>query len=56
MCNDRDRFSVMLIPSQEPTAVDLPHLSPTHVDRSVSLCPLLPKINDQLLGFADVEQ
>ncbi len=42
--------------SQEPETVHLLHLSSTDVDRGVCLCLLFSKINDQLLGFVDVEQ
>ncbi len=42
--------------AQEPETVQLLHLSSTDIDRGVCLLLLFSKTNDQLLGFADVEQ
>ncbi len=40
--------------SQEPKTVHLLHLNSTDVDRGVSLPPF-SKLNDWVLGFADIE-
>ncbi len=42
--------------SQEPVTVHLLHLRSTNVDRAVCLCLFFNKINNQPLGFSDVEQ
>ncbi len=51
-CDDHNRFSVMLIPRN----LNLLHLSPTDVDKSVYLCLRLPEISNHLLSFSDTEQ
>ena len=42
--------------SKEPKTVELLHLSSTDADRAVCLCLLLSYINNELLGFTDVQQ
>ncbi len=53
MCDVHDWFFIMLIPMNLKLLL-LP--SSTDVDRGICVHLLFSKINDQLLGFVDVEQ